>query len=173
MAGDSTNVVLGNATANIGGDLGYLKAGGITQTPTVDVLTVDVEQLAVSPKAFYTGRGYEITFILVEPSIDNIIIAWDLPSASAGGGTVAETLDILPAADMQDSFTATPRVITVTGIVPGAAFTRTVVWASCIVTTPAPLVFSRMAYQELEITFQALYEDTTDNKVGDFSDAIA
>jgi hypothetical protein len=41
------------------------------------------------------------------------------------------------------------------------------------VTTPAPLVFSRMAYQELEITFQALYEDTTDNKVGDFSDAIA
>lgn len=173
MAGDSTLVVLGNATADIGGDLGYLKNTGITTTPTVDVLTVDVEQLPVPPKAFYTGRGYEISFTLVECSLDNIIIAWDLPSAKAGGGTVAETLDILPAADLTASFTATARVIALTGIVPGAEFTRTLNWSACIVSTPSPLIFSRMAYQEAEITFMALYDDVTANTVGDFSDAIA
>ena len=170
MAADSTEIVAGNATVFIGADLGYVKAGGITVTPTVDVLTVDVEQLSVSPKAFFTGRVYEISFILTQPSHDMLVITWDLPSTPAVGPP--ETLLIIPTADMSDSFTPTERALVVTGTSPTALGIRTISWDAAILTTPGPLVLSKMVYQEQEVTFQALYDDKVGNQVGDFSDAV-
>lgn len=170
MPADSTEIVAGNATVTIGADLGYVKAGGITVTPTVDLFEVDVEQLSVSPKAFYTMRHYEISFILTQPTHANLVITWDLPSTPAAGPP--ETLAIIPTADMSDSFTPTQRVLVITGTSPTALGVRTISWDAAILITPGPLVLSKMAYQEQEVTFKALYDDAVGNQVGDFSDAV-
>lgn len=169
MAADSTEIVAGNATVSIGADLGYLKAGGITVTPTIDLFTVDVEQLSVSPKAFITMRNFEISFILVQPTHDTLVITWDLPSSPAAGPP--ETLEILPTADMADSFEPTQQALVITGTSPTALGVRTITWDAAILITPGVLAFSKMGYQEQEVTFQALYDSTT-TQVGDFSDAV-
>lgn len=161
---DSTQIVVGGATAGIGGDLGYIK-DGIQQTPSIELFTPDsIEQLTTAPKAWVVNRSYEIVITLVEPTLNNIRIGWDITEAAAAGvlkihGTLATV------------FTPVERAVSVTGFVPGGVTVRTVLWDKCVVSGPAPLQFIKSEETNLAITFMALYDDVTNNRVGQFTDA--
>jgi hypothetical protein len=167
MAIDTDQIIVGGATVSIGGDVGGIK-NGINQTPTIDLFTVDgIEQMPVAADAWITNRVFELSFTMVEPTLANIIIAWDLPDAAAGTGPI--TLDVLTTLTHEP----TERAITVTGVVPIAGrFVRTVVWDKCVLTSPAPLYFGKAQETNLEVTFMCLWDSAT-SMVGDFSDAAA
>lgn len=164
----SANVVVGGATATITADLGYIK-DGVQQTPSIELFTPDsIEQLTTAPKAWAVNRSYEIVFTLVEPTLENIRIGWDITEVIVGA-VAPFTLAIH--GTLASVFTPVQRAVSVTGFVPGGVTARTVLWDRCVVSGPAPLQFIKSEETNLAVTFMALYEDTTNNRVGQFTDA--
>ena len=59
MAVTTANLVVGNATVSIGGDVGAIK-DGITITPTIEVFTIDgIEQELTPTKAWRVAESWE------------------------------------------------------------------------------------------------------------------
>lgn len=162
------NIIAGGAKVVIGSDLGAIK-DGVTVTPTVELLTVDLEQELTPSKAWPTSRRWTIEFTLCEPTLANIKIAWDVVRAVGGAGPF--TLDI-GSAEAATDIVLTPRAIILSSIVPGNVFIRTVFYHACIIETPAPMVFSKRQETNLKQTFTALYDySQSPDRVGLFSDA--
>lgn len=162
------NIVSGGAKVVIGSDLGAIK-DSVTITPTVEILTVDLEQELTPSKAWPMGRRWTIDFTVCEPTLANIKIAWDVVRAVGGAGPF--TLDI-GSAELATDMVLQPRALVLSSIVPGNVFIRSVFFHACIIETPAPMVFSKRQEVNLKQTFTALYDYAqTPDRVGLFSDA--
>ena len=164
MAADSLNYAVGGATVTIGSDLGYIK-DGVTVTPSVELYTIEgVEQLLTPAEAYRVSEGWEISFTLCEPTMANLQIAVDCDNTPAAG--------VVDIGDNQ--FTPTKRVIVMTGIVPGGdAYVRTWQFDACVVSGPAEIKFTKGQETNLAVTFMALYDDQTNNRVSELTDATA
>ena len=168
MAVTATNLVVGNATVTIGSDLGAIK-DGVTITPTFTVFNVDLEQELMSSRFWYTDKNFKCEFTLCEPTLANVKIAWDVTAATSGSGPILLNFGTASGTD----FVPTNRVLAVTSFVPGASlFTRSVIFDKALLETPGPTAFSKRQETNLKCTFNCAY-DTTNSRVGKFSDATA
>ena len=171
--GASTNITVGGATVNLnvagGGaaDVGYIK-DGVTLTPTVELFTVDgIEQLLTAAAAWRVSEAFEVSFTMVEPTRDLIKAAWDCDNAVAGVGPW--TLDF-----GDNQFTPQATVIVITGKTCGATqYVRTITLDKCVLSGPAPIKFSKGEETNLTVTYMCLYDDVSNNRVGQISDAAA
>lgn len=165
---DAANFAVGGASVTISSGLGYIKSpDGIKFSPSVEMYFAgDVEQLTTPAAAFITDEGFEISFTLCELTQSNIPIALGTDNAFSVGPP-----DVIKFGDAQT--TPVSRVIAATGIEPGTAFVRTINFYKAVLTGLPEIVFSKTTRQEAALTFTGLYEDTTANAVGNFSDAGA
>ena len=165
---DAANFAVGGASITIGTNLGYIKSpDGIKFTPSVELyLAGDVEQLTTPAAAFTTDEGFEISFTLCELDQANVVIALGTDNAWTDVPP-----DVLKFGDGQTGTVS--RVIAATGIEPGTAFVRTLNLFKTVLSGMPEIVFSKTTRQEAALTFTALYDDTTNDAVGNFSDAGA
>ena len=126
----------------------------------------DIEQLTTPPAAFTTDESFEIAFTLTEMIQTNIEHA-----LGTDNEFTAVPPDVLVFGDNQ--FTPVRNAIVATGIEAGTAFVRTLTLHACILTTPGELLFSKTQRQEAALTYTALFDDVTNDRVGIISDAGA
>lgn len=164
MAGDPLNIVFGNATVDIGGDLGYIK-DGITIAKSEEIYRPSgIEGILTSPVARRVSEEYTFTFTLIEPTLSNIRMVWDVTNAIAGAGP-PDTLDV-----GGDSAVVNIRTLTVTGIVPGGVTTRTIKTETAIAMGPGEHKITQFEEAALPATFVTLWNNS-DTRLLDFSDA--
>jgi len=163
------NLVAGGNAVLIGSDLGYVKAGGTTITPTLEIFTVDTEQELTAAKAFRTKEDFDLEFTICEPTLANIRMAWDITEATAGTSPAPITLDF-----GNQQFVPNERVVAVTGFVPAEAGSsgriRTVTVDKAVLKTPGPIVFTKGQETNLKFVFMCLYNYGSSNRVGRFTD---
>ena len=166
MAITVANIVAGGASVFIVADLGAVK-DGITITVAIEHYKVEgIEGLLTAPKAWRTKEEYTIAFTLVEPTRDNIRLAWDVTNTESAGP------DPITLAFGGDSATPNSRVLKVFGIVPGAAFVRTITFDNTIASAPGETKLTQFQEQSLPCTFVTLW-DATNSRLGQFSDATS
>lgn len=169
MPVDVTRLVAGGATVKIAAaDIGAIK-DGVTVTPTLEILTVDLEQELTPSKGWPMARRWTIDFTMCEPTLENIKYAWDVVKGITAGPP--RLLEVGEAAAYADTILAA-RVILLSSIVPGGVTVRSLTFSNCILETPAPIVFSKRQEVNLKQTYTALYDyATAPDRVGQFSDA--
>ena len=154
----------GGCTVDISGDLGYVKAGGATVTPTVELYTVNVEQLDTPDRAWAVNRSYDLAFTLVEMTQGNIPLGLGTDNAFA-----ANSIDI-----GDNQFEPVYKAIAVTGKTAGAAqFARTLTAYRAVISSPSPLKFSKEEETNLAMTWMLLQDTVTQNCVFDIVDSAA
>ena len=163
MAATAANVVTGGGIVTIGSDLGYYSEG-VEITPSFEHFVVEgLEGLAAPLHARRTSVKYQIAFTLCEPTLENIKIAHDVTTAITAGPPRLLEID---AAVLQE------RVLVVLGIVPGAAYVRTLTFDRSYVSSPGAFKFSDYENTKLPVTLDVLW-DYTNSQMGDYSDAAA
>ena len=166
MAITVANIVGGGASVFIGADLGAVKEG-ITITVAVEHYKVEgIEGLLTAPKAYRTKEEYTIAFTLVEPTLANVKLAWDVTNAIVTPGPPI-TLEF-----GGDSATPQSRVLKVFGIVPGNVFVRTIQFDNVIASAPGETKLTQFQEQSLPCTYVTLW-DAVNSRVGQFSDATS
>jgi hypothetical protein len=161
MAADSANIVKGGATVVIGSDVGAVE-GGIRLTPTFDMLYAgdDIEQVIHRIKAWKVNENYQLEFTFSEPQQANIKSAWDNDNTWATGPPA--TLDF------GDNQVDPQEVeISVTGYVSDGLATITLY--RCVLSAPAQIQFAKNEYIKMAVTFDCLYDDQTENLIGQWS----
>ena len=164
MAATAANVVTGGGVVTIGSDLGYY-SDGVEITPSFEHFVVEgLEALAAPLHARRTSVKYQIAFTLHEPTLANIKIAHDITNASTGAGPFLLKIDA--------PFVVQERALVVLGIVPGAAFVRTLSFDRTYVSSPGAFKFSDYENTKLPVTLDVLW-DHAQTQMGDYSDAAA
>ena len=132
-------------------------------TPTIDMLYAgdDIEQVLHRIKAFKVNENYEVSFTMSEPTDANIKSAWDNDNTWAGTPLLLDFGD--------NQFDPVEVAITITGAI--SSGTATVTFYKCVLTAPAEIQFTKAEYTKLPVTFACLYDDQTENKVGQWSHA--
>lgn len=154
----------GGCTVTVGTDRGYVKSGGATMTPTVELYTANVEQLDTPDRAWCVNRGYELTFTLVEMTQTNIPIGLGTDNSFA-----ANSIDI-----GDNQFEPSYKAISITGKTAGATqYARTLTAYRAVISTPAPIKFSKEEETNLAMTFMLLQDTVTQNCVFDIVDSVA
>jgi len=164
MPATPANFVLGGAKIVVGTDLGAL-VDGTSIIPTVEILTFDIEQELSVSRAWRISEKITIDFTLAEPTLENVKIAWDILQAIVPGPP--RTLSISPGQLLPQE-----RVVAMSSFEPGVASdARTVTFHKAIVETMGPLKFTKRELATLKVGMFCMYDYTTNNRVGQFSDA--
>ena len=157
------NIVFGNAAVSIGGDLGYIK-DGIAINKTEELYKPSgIEGILTSPVARRVSEMYSFTFTLIEPTLENIRLAWDVTTAKAGAGPITLAVGTSSAAP-------NARILIVTGIEPGGTDVRTITADTTIANGPGEYKITQFEEGALPCVFETLL-DTAKTQLLDFSDA--
>ena len=164
--GTPANIVFGGATVTIGSDVGYIK-DGVAISWSIDLYQVEgIEGLLTSPVARRTKEQPTIAFTVIEPTLANMSLAWDITNTTTGTDPI--TLDF-----GGDSYAPNERAIVITGVVPGAgAYTRTITFSVCVLSAPGEMTITQYGEVSIQSSYIALY-DATNSRLGRFSDVTA
>lgn len=162
MATDA-NIVFGGVTVVIGADVGYVK-DGVEITKSEEIYKPSgIEGLLTAPVARRTSEEWTCSFTMIEPTLANFRLAWDVAAATAGTGTI--TLDV-----GGDTATPTNRVLVVTSIEPGGTDVRTVTFGRVVSENPGATKFTQFEETAIPCVFVTLW-DTANTRTLFFSDA--
>lgn len=158
------NIVFGGVTVVISADLGYVK-DGVTIAKSEEIYRPSgIETLLTSPVARRVSEEYTITFTLMEPTLENLKLAWDETAAIVGaaprtinvGGTGA---------------TPTESVLVVTGIEPGGTDIRSITFDKAIAMGPGEHKITQFEEAAFPCTFVTLFKTTATARLFAISDA--
>ena len=159
------NLTVGGCTVTITSDLGYIKAGGATMTPTVELYSANTEQLDTPDRAWAVNRSYDLAFTLVEMTQANILIGMGTDNAWIGAGPW--TLDV-----GDNQFEPDYSEISITGkTAAGTQLVRTLTAYRATLSSPSPLKFGKEEETNLAMTFTLLQDTITEGCVFDIVDA--
>lgn len=166
--GDHNNVIAGGASITLGSDLGYILQGtGVVMSVTSEPLYVNVEGMNAEIMARFPKVSYEFTTTLAEPTMQNMIYAYDWQNDSATGasGNVLEFGG--------ENYVPTVREITIFGYVPGSGnFTRQIALDRAVAVPGGEHKYTDTEVTTVPFTFHGLY-DSGDSRVGQLIDGTS
>jgi hypothetical protein len=165
MAGTYTNIVQGGASVTISSDLGFI-ADGVVITPSFEMSYGKAEGIPAHLTARRPISNYDIAFTLLEMTLANFKIAWDIKNAVSGSAPATLKFG-------GENFVPTENVLVVYGYTPGAtSYARSVTFQRTVVSAPGEFATKDSDPSSLAVTLHALYYPTG-TCVGTFSDAAS
>jgi hypothetical protein len=160
-----TNIVQGGASVYIGADLGYI-ADGVAITPSFEMSYGKAEGIPAHITARRPMSNYDASFTLMEMTLENFIIAWNIKNSKVTG----------PPATLKfggENFKPTENTLVIYGYTPGAtSYARTVTFYRAVVSSPGEFKTSDADPSSVAVTMHGLYH-VSNAAVGIFSDAAA
>ena len=161
-----TNIVQGGASITIGSDLGYIR-DGVSLGITSDMYYGTAEGVNTNLTARRPSVVYEIKTTLLEPTMANLVIAFDWSNASATA-SAANTLEF-----GGENFSPTENEVVIYGYVPGGSdYTRTITIDRGVAVPSEGMAFADAEETKVPLVISCLYS-TTNSRVGQMSDATA
>lgn len=158
---DEAMIVVGGADFQVGGQLGYIKEGVTTQK-NEDILFIEgAEGVITSPKAFRTKLSYTISATVIEPTLANLKILWDVANAATSP---------MSAGSANELGAAPERQLDIKSIVPATAFVRSVTVDRAVSNGPGEVKFTQFEEVKCPMVFETVYNDT-DDRLMEYSDA--
>lgn len=163
--GTYTNIVQGGASVLITSDLGYI-SDGVSIAPSFEMSYGKAEGVNAHLTARRTLANYDVSFTLLEMTLENFIIAWNVKNAKVTG----------PPATLKfggENFVPTENTLVVYGYTPGAtSYARTVTFYRAVVSSPGEFATKDSDPSSLAVTMHGLYH-VSNAAVGIFSDAAS
>lgn len=167
--GDHNNIIAGGAAIVIGSDLGYILQGtGVVMSVTSEPMYVRVEGgVNAEVMARFPLVSYEFTTTLAEPTMQNMIYAYDWQN-STGTGASGNVIEF-----GGENYVPTVREITIFGYVPGSGnFTRQIVLDRAVAIQGGEHKYTDTEVTTVPFTFHGLY-DSADSRVGQMIDGTS
>lgn len=138
--GLTTNIVIGPGTISVGGtDLGFTK-DGIAVSNEREYVDIACDQLVGLAKKAKSMEKMMVKTTLLETTLTNMYLAWDLPDGSLGAGFGNNVNE---------------KTLVVTGPAPSGN-TRTFTFARAVSVGSSELMYGREAESALEVEFECL-----------------
>lgn len=141
--------VASNAAVSVGSDLGSIEKNTLVITPNQEVLDPQIETHLAPRKRFRIGEGAEFAFTLLEPTLENILIAWDTDNSIVTGPP--RTL-----AWGDDQQGDTSRAVVILALEPGGTDVRTITSTAATLQTPAAYNITDQDLSRLPVVYSAL-----------------